>query len=245
MHIEDEPSLTHQRTDWIPSFIVSSRNGLLVSHPSSEPFPGVSTRSKTLVVGILGGVGSGKSAVSRGLSKHFKTYLIDADRVGHYVLGMPTVRDAIRRDFGDSVFDGSEINRKSLARQVFGSENHHQHALIKLEKIVHPEIRRQVEKQLTEVSEGTEVVVLDAAVMLEAGWNDLCDTIVFVDTPFETRLKRVEENRGWTADELRRRESSQVSRDDKQEVSEVVVDNSGSLDNSIGQLISFIKKKLH
>lgn len=204
----------------------------------------MSTRSKTFVVGILGGIGSGKSAVSRGLSNHFKTHLIDADRVGHDVLSIPTVKGDLRRDFGDSVFDGAEICRKSLARQVFGSENHHQQSLIKLEKIVHPEIRRQVEKQLAEVSEETEVVVLDAAVMLEAGWNDLCDTIVFIDTPFETRLKRVEENRGWTADELRRRESSQVSLDDKRAVSEFVVDNSSNLENAIEQLASFIKQKL-
>ena len=161
------------------------------------------------------------------------------------MLSIPIVKDGIRRDFGDSVFAESEINRKSLSRLVFGSQLHHQQALIKLEKIVHPEIRRQVEKKLTEVSEETEVVVLDAAVMLEAGWNDLCDTIVFVDTPFETRLKRVEENRGWTADELRLRESSQVSLDDKQEVSEFVIDNSGSLENAIGQLASFIKNKPH
>lgn len=205
----------------------------------------MSTRNKTLVVGILGGIGSGKSAVSRGLSNHFKTYLIDADRVGHDVLGIPIVKDGIRRDFGDSIFDGAEICRKSLARQVFGSEIHHQQALIKLEKIVHPKIRRQVEKQLAEVSEETEVVVLDAAVMLEACWNDLCDTIVFVDTPFETRLQRVEENRGWTADELKRREASQVSLDDKQDVSEFVVDNSGSLENAVEQLASFIEKKLN
>ncbi len=205
----------------------------------------MSTRTQTLVVGILGGIGSGKSAVSRGLSNHFKTYLIDADRAGHEVLGISIVKDGIRRDFGDTVFDGAEICRKSLARQVFGSEIHHQQALIKLEQIVHPEIRRQVEKELAEVSEITEVVVLDAAVMLEAGWNDLCDTIVFVDTPFETRLQRVEENRGWTADELKRREASQVSLDDKQEVSEFVVDNSGSLENAVEQLASFIEKKLH
>jgi len=179
----------------------------------------VSTRTQTLVVGILGGIGSGKSAVSRGLSNHFKTYLIDADRAGHEVLGISIVKDGIRRDFGDTVFDGAEICRKSLARQVFGSEIHHQQALIKLEQIVHPEIRRH--------------------------WNDLCDTIVFVDTPFETRLQRVEENRGWTADELKRREASQVSLDDKQEVSEFVVDNSGSLENAVEQLASFIEKKLH
>ena len=244
MHIPNEPSLTHHRTDWIPSFIVSSRNGLQVSRLPSELFPSVSTRKKTLVVGILGGIGSGKSAVSRGLSKHFKTYLIDADRVGHDVLGIPTVQDDIRQAFGDSVFDGAEICRKSLARKVFGSELHHKQALIELEKIVHPEIRRQVEKQLAEITSETDVVVLDAAVMLEAGWNDLCDTVVFVDTPFETRLKRVEENRGWTADELRRREASQVSLEDKRAVSELIVDNSGSLENAVQQLAAFIDKQL-
>jgi dephospho-CoA kinase len=204
----------------------------------------VSTRNKTLVVGILGGIGSGKSAVSRGLSNHFKTILIDADRVGHDVLGFPSVKDAIRQKFGDSVFDGAEICRKALARKVFGSEPHHKQSLIKLEKIVHPEIRRQVEQQLAEIPSDREVVVLDAAVMLEAGWNDLCDTIVFVDTPFETRLKRVEENRGWTAGELKRRESSQVSLDDKRAVSELIVDNSGSLENAVEQLATFIDRRI-
>lgn len=204
----------------------------------------MSSRKKTLVVGILGGIGSGKSAVSRGLSNHLKTFLIDADRVGHDVLGIPTVQDDIRQTFGDTVFDGAEICRKSLAQKVFGSELHHKQALIELEKIVHPEIRRQVEKHLADTPDETEIVVLDAAVMLEAGWNDLCDTIVFVDTPFETRLKRVEENRGWTADELQRREASQVSLDDKQAVSELIVDNSGSLEDAIEQLASFIRQKL-
>jgi dephospho-CoA kinase len=218
---------------------------LLVSGLPSELFPGVSTRKKTLVVGILGGIGSGKSEVSRGLSKHFKTFLIDADRVGHDVLGIPTVQDDIRQAFGDSVFDRAEICRKSLAQKVFGSELHHKQALIELEKIAHPEIRRQVEKQIADIPHETDVVVLDAAVMLEAGWNDLSDTIVFVDTPFETRLKRVEENRGWTADELRRREASQVSLEDKRAVSEFIVDNSGSLENAVQQLTAFIDKRLH
>jgi dephospho-CoA kinase len=213
--------------------------------PSSELPSGVSSRNKTLVVGILGGIGSGKSAVSRGLSNRFHTLIIDADRVGHDVLGIPSVKDGIRQIFGDSVFDGSEICRKSLAQKVFGSETHHKRALTQLEDVVHPEIRRQVEKQLEDISGKTEVVVLDAAVMLEAGWNDLCDTIVFVDTPFETRLKRVEENRSWSADELLRREASQISLNDKRAASEFVIDNSGNLENAVEQLALFIEKQLH
>lgn len=201
----------------------------------------MSARKKHLVVGILGGIGSGKSAVSKGLSTYFQTLTIDADQIGHEVLSISTVKDDIRRIFGDDVFNGAEICRKSLAHQVFGSEIHHKQALEKLESIVHPEIRRGVEQQLSEAPGVTDVVLLDAAVMLEAGWDDLCDHIVFVEVPFEIRLTRVQSNRGWTADELRRREASQISIDEKRNASTFIVDNSGSLEDAVKQLVSFIE----
>lgn len=203
------------------------------------------TRKKKLVVGVLGGIGSGKSAVSNALSRYFQTLTIDADRIGHEVLDISTVKENIRQNFGDDVFDGIDICRQSLARKVFGSDQHSQQALAKLERIVHPEIRRKVEQQLNEVPAEIDIVLLDAAVMLEAGWDDLCDHIVFVDTPFETRLARVQENRNWTADELRRREASQISIEDKRNASEFTVDNSGSLELAVQQLVSYIKAKIH
>lgn len=216
----------------------------LIPRPFSELLPGVSSRKKTIVVGILGGIGSGKSAVSRGLSSSFQTFIIDADQVGHDVLNLPSVKDRLRHAFGDSVFEGSEVCRKTLAKKVFGSELHHQQALNQLEKIVHPEIRKQVEKLLAEVPATADVVILDAAVMLEAGWNDLCDTIVFVDTPLAVRQKRVADNRGWSADELRRREESQLELTRKQAASEFTIDNSGSLESAVKQLAGFINDRL-
>lgn len=160
------------------------------------------------------------------------------------MLQFPSVKNRIRQSFGDSVFNGSDICRKSLATKVFGSEVHHQQALNQLEKIVHPEIRKQIENQLANIPQATDVVMLDAAVMLEAGWNDLCDTIVFVDTPFAIRQKRVEDNRGWPVDELRKREESQLSLSEKRAASEFIVDNSGSLNSAVQQLASFINHRL-
>lgn len=247
MFIPTEPSPTHSCADWIPSFTVSSHNGLC-EHPAFPPafppefLPGVSPRKQPLVAGIIGGIGSGKSAVSRGLSQHFHVLTIDADRIGHEVLTFPAVKDRIRQTFGNEVFDGAEINRTALARHVFGSQSHHQQSLTRLEEIVHPEIRRQLQKQLEQIPEDIEVVILDAAVMLEAGWDDLCDTIVFVDTPFQIRLDRVQKSRGWTADELRRREASQISIEEKRSVSDFTVDNSRSLDDSVRQLAPFLRK---
>lgn len=203
----------------------------------------MSPRKKTLVVGFIGGIGSGKSAVSRGLSNTFRTLTIDADRIGHEVLGLQSVKDRIRQAFGDVVFDGAEVSRKLLAREVFGSDTHKKQARIRLEEIVHPEIRRQVQEQLSDIPDDIEIVVLDAAVMLEAGWNDLCDTIVFVDAPFKVRLARVQENRDWTADELRRREASQISIEEKRVAAHFVVDNSGTLEDAIKQLVPFIQAR--
>ena len=198
----------------------------------------MSSQTQPVVAGILGGIGSGKSAVARGLSDHLSVLIIDADRIGHDVLTFPQIKDQIRQSFGDDVFDGNDVDRKQLAALVFGSDPQHSRSLKILESIVHPEIRRQVELQIQQADGNRDVVVLDAAVMLEAGWNDLCDFIVFVDTPFEVLLDRVQRNRGWSEDELRRREASQVPLERKRLASQFVIDNSASLENAVQQFVS-------
>ena len=80
--------------------------------------------------------------------------------------------------------------------------------------------------------------------MLEAGWNRHCDFLVFIDTPFDHRLNRVREQRGWTGEELKRREASQLPLEKKQEAADFIVDNSGSLEHSIQQLLQFVNAKL-
>lgn len=204
----------------------------------------MSSRKQPLVAGIIGGIGSGKSAVSRGLSDHFRVLIIDADRIGHKVLTFSAVKDRIRQAFGNEVFDGDDINRPALAREVFGETTRHKQSRTRLEEIVHPEIRRQLQLKLEQMEEDVEVVVLDAAVMLEAGWNDLCDRVIFVDTPFDVRLARVQQNRDWTADELKRREASQISIEDKRSAADFVIDNSGSLDEAVAQLSSYFQTLL-
>ncbi len=80
--------------------------------------------------------------------------------------------------------------------------------------------------------------------MLEAGWAGQCDFLAFVDTPFETRLNRIHEQRNWTADELERREASQLPLDEKRKAADFIVDNSGSLEQSIAQLAKFVTQEL-
>lgn len=178
--------------------------------------------------------------MASGLADFLRAGVIDADQIGHEVLTFPQIKTQISQVFGPSVFVSgelhSEIDRRELAKRVFGAETHHKESLSQLEAIVHPEIRRQMQTQIRQAQTEHDVVLVDAAVMLEAGWDDLCDELVFVDVPFETRLARVVENRGWDEAELRGREASQLPLEKKKQASKFVVDNSRNLNDSVTQL---------
>ena len=121
------------------------------------------------------------------------------------------------------------IDRRALGSIVFADRA----ALGDLEAILHPRMRTTFEKAIARtVRKGiAEAVVLDAAILFEAGWDSLCDRIVFVDAPFEVRLKRVTETRGWTEDVLKTRESSQKSLDFKRNRSEFTISNHASVEH--------------
>lgn len=201
------------------------------------------SRPQPLVLGVLGGIGCGKSAVAQSLSNYFQTLILDADKVGHEVLTLPHVREQIRQRFGDEVLtESGAVNRRALAAKVFGTTPEQQLALQDLNSLVHPEIRSQLLQQIANVEPGVEVIVLDAAVMLEAHWDGACDAYIFIDTPFETRLKRVMQ-RGWNEDELRRREATQLSLDEKRRRADVIIDNSHELNDAVKELVAFIDQR--
>jgi dephospho-CoA kinase len=114
-----------------------------------------------------------------------------------------------------------------------------------LENIVHPLIREDLRQQIDAARQSAvDVVLLDAAVLLEAEWNPLCGAIVFLDTPIEQRRARVQASRGWSADELARREESQLPLAEKRSAADFVVDNSGTLDEAGEQLLGFLRERL-
>jgi len=185
------------------------------------------------VVGIVGGVGSGKSALARLVKEKLGAAVLDADAAGHRALELAEVKARIREQFGPDVFDeAGRVIRGRLAERVFGPAEPQQAARRQLEQIVHPVIRRDLEQQLEVAGQTHELVVLDAAVALESGWGNNCDAIVFVDVPEDVRQERVRRTRNWSVEELEERESSQMSLDDKRAAAEVIIDNSGSLEEA-------------
>jgi len=200
----------------------------------------------TLVVGLIGGVGSGKSTIAARLAEHLRVVVLNADAAGHRALTSQPVQNQLRRRFGDEIFTPEgDVRRDRLAALVFGDEPAQRQARHDLEQIVHPEIRADLKRQLEQARRqgDLDVIVIDAALLLEAGWDELCDAVVFVDTPYEQRLARVQTGRGWTADELPRREQSQLSLADKMAVADCVIDNSGLIENSLWQLLSWIRQQ--
>lgn len=195
------------------------------------------------VIGLIGGIGSGKSRLAEWVSLQRDIVIIDGDKIGHEVLRDPAVRDRIRERFGETVFTSTgEVDRGALGKTVFGADEQKRAARSDLESMMHPVMRESMAARIEAVrAAGTaEAVLLDAAVLLEAGWDELCDAVVFVDVPREVRLSRVTGNRGWSEEQFTERESSQIDLKTKQSTATRSVDNSGPVERAGSQFLQFL-----
>ena len=191
------------------------------------------------VIGLLGGVASGKSLVAEQLAA-LGAGVLDADRAGHEALTLPWIEAAARQRWGAAAFgaDG-RIDRARLARIVFAAPPDGPPEREYLEHLTHPEIGRLLRQQAEALSAaGKAVAVLDAPLLLEALWDKLCDRLVFVDAPRQARLARALA-RGWTEEDFAARERAQESLDAKRKRADVVVDNSGSPQQTQAQVERF------
>jgi len=179
------------------------------------------------VIGILGGIGAGKTTVAEAFER-LGCARIDADAIGHDVLDDPAVRKEVREQWGEGVFheDGS-VDRVALGDIVF----HHRGEMDVLNGITHPRIREGIRRRIAEARQDPSVpaVVLDAAVAMEAGWDDLCTDLVFVQAPEEERASRAASARGWTRSMWQARENMQIALDTKLARCYHTVDNSSSI----------------
>lgn len=192
-----------------------------------------------MILGILGGIGAGKSEVTR-LFVERGHRAIDADRLGHEVLREPAVIEKIRQDISDEVFDSDgQVIRGELGKRVFARPE----LLERLNGITHPRIEARMEalidEHLRESAPRGEILVIDAALLDRLSSRDRCDGMIFVDTPLETREKRCQE-RGWPPGELRRRESLQTPLETRRALARWVIDNSGTREQTREQVAAIL-----
>lgn len=191
------------------------------------------------MIGLIGGIGSGKSAVAKWLASRRNVLSIDADAIGHDVLHRESVKNELKWALGEGIFrDDGEVNRREIGRLVFGPSNEQRLARQRLEQIVHPRIHRKISETISgdKASKTHEAILLDAAILLEAGWNDVCTVVVFIETCLKTRRERVRQDRGWSHEELSRRESSQLDLPRKISQADFVVKNDSTIEHAGRQL---------
>ena len=186
------------------------------------------------IIGIAGGIGSGKSFVAR-LFGEMGCLVIDSDEQVRQAYQLPAVREALRRWWGDEAFtaDG-EINRSAIARRIFSDPAER----ARLEGLLHPLVARMRDERMAEAASDAQVVafVWDTPLLFETGLHERCDALVFVEAPAEVRLERVRRARGWDAAELARRENLQCPLDTKREISDYRVTNTADADDVRGQV---------
>ena len=180
------------------------------------------------VIGLAGGIGAGKSEVSRILGE-MGAEVLNADRYGHevYLPGTDGHREAVET-FGEDVLQpNGEVDRRALGGKVFGNPE----AMAQLNAIAWPRIRQKIEDGIEEQRQlGTGVVVLDAAVLIEAGWTDAADEVWVVTAPEGDVISRLQARNNLTEEQVRARMASQMSSEERVQHADVVVANDSDLE---------------
>ncbi len=180
------------------------------------------------VIGLAGGIGAGKSEVSRILGE-LGAEVLNADRYGHevYLPGTDGHREVVET-FGEDVLQpNGEVDRRALGGKVFGNPE----AMAQLNAIAWPRIRQKIEDGIEEQRQlGTGVVVLDAAVLIEAGWTDAADEVWVVIAPEGDVISRLQARNNLTEEQVRARMASQMSSEERVQHADVVVANDGDLE---------------
>lgn len=187
----------------------------------------MSNPHKKPVIGILGGVASGKSTVGAEFGK-LGCSVIDADKIAHQKLDDSKIRKKIISVFGNDILDSEgKIDRGKLGELAFGrAEN-----LSKLTEVLHPPVLAEIERQVQHLQEDikTKAVVIDMPLLLEVGWDKHCDKLIFVDCDEKNRLERAKNLPFLSEKQLRIRENFQISLDKKASVAENTIDNNSDL----------------
>lgn len=188
------------------------------------------------IIGLTGGIGSGKTTVAERLRQK-GAFVVDADKVAREVVepGQPALAELAEAFDGVITAEGI-LDRAELARQAFATPE----ATQQLNNITHPRIRERTDELFaTAREEGREVVVYDMPLLIENGETETVDTVLVVDTPDETRVSRLVDSRGLDEDDARRRIAAQIDRDTRLAAADVVLDNSGDVEALIDQVDRF------
>ncbi len=174
------------------------------------------------IVGITGGIGSGKSTVCKVFETLGMPVFNSDDEAKSVYTDFPEVLEAVRSQFGDIVFSGVELNKAALASIVFENEE----ALRKLNQLIHPLVRSKFDKWVEK--QNSPYVLREAAILIESGAAADCDFVILVKAPESVRIERVLLRNGLSEVQIKQRMTAQMSDDEKSPKSDFIINNDGS-----------------
>ena len=182
------------------------------------------------VIGLTGGIASGKSLVSEVLRDEYEATVISGDELGHqaYLPDTDAWKDILAR-WGDDLMDPEtrQIDRRKLGAIVFADPDE----LKALNEITWPRIRALAEKTISDLREGgTKIAVLEAAIMIEAGWTDLCDELWVTQASEADAIARLQSRNNLTEEQARQRINAQLSNEERADEADVLLQNTGTIE---------------
>jgi len=205
---------------------------------------GVEKINKKPVIGILGGIGAGKSTTAAEFEK-LGCGLIDADKIAHQLLDEPEIKQKVIEAFGSSILEkDNKIGRKKLADIVFADRG----KLLQLNNIIHPAVLARAEQLIEQFNSRQDVkaIVLDMPLLVEVGWEKRCEKLIFIDCKAEKRAERSRKTHLFDENQLKIRENLQISLDKKQAIAENTIDNNSELSalkKQVAEIFSNIVEK--
>jgi len=204
----------------------------------------VGKAGKKPIIGILGGIGSGKSTVAAEFAK-LGCKVIDADKIAHELLGRKDIKEKVVGLFGQAVLDSSKkVDSSKLADIVFTDAD----KLSSLNRIIHPFVLARIEELIKQYNRENQVqaIVLDMPLLAEVGWAERCDELIFVDCKRQLRVERAEKLCFFDENKIKIRENFQISLDKKATISDNTIDNNSgfsALAKQVTDIFSGIKDK--
>ena len=194
-------------------------------------------KQRIKVIGITGGIASGKSTIAKML-KSLGASVINADEICHRLINTKPISQKIINRWGDHLQDKyGRIERDKLGEIVFSDRKE----ISTLNKMIHPEAIKRIKNRITKLrnQSTTVAIVLDAALLVESDLIDICDIILFVDTRKNTCKERVKNSRKWPTGEITKREKFQSSLREKKKIADIVICNNRYQTDTLKQVKDF------
>lgn len=188
------------------------------------------------VIGLTGGVGCGKSTVARIIKEEYDAAVLIADDIGAELMkkNQSCYKDIVAAFGEDIVGEDGELDRFSLAAIVFADEER----LSELNSIIHPKVKEYIKKEIENIqrADETDYVFIESAIILECGYESICDEFWYVNAPYEERVRRLKETRGYSDAKIQAIMSRQKEEEQFESQCSVILENDGDLEKIYSQL---------